>query len=200
MKEKIRSIVNQHINESDNGTLFFNNSFPEYNDEYIGQILSDLVSDGVLIRLCRGVYLKPKHTDSGIVYPYASEIAEAIGKRDHAQILPTGDAALNILGLSTKIPMNPIYLTSGSARVVRLGERIITFKRAVPKNFAIHGQKRKLIVLAMKYIGEHNMTEKDYTDFRNLILQYPEKETLEKDLPVMPTWIRRQYLRILKEI
>lgn len=200
MKEKIRSIVSQHIDESDNGTLFFNNSFPEYDDEYIGQILSDLVSDGVLIRLCRGVYLKPEHTDSEIVYPPASEIAEAIGKRDHAQILPTGDIALNLLGFSTKIPMNPIYLTSGSARVVKLGEQIITFKRAVPKNFAIHGQKRKLIVLAMKYIGEHNMTEKDYMDFRNLILQYPEKETLEKDLPVMPTWIRRQYLSILKEI
>lgn len=199
-KKKIRNIISRYISESDDGTLFFNNSFPEYDDEYVGQILSDLVSDGTLIRLCRGVYLKPKHTHCEIVNPSVSEIAEAIGKRDYAQILPTGAAALNLLGLSNQIPMNPIYLTSGSARVVRLGERIITFKIAVPKNFAINGEKRKLIVLAMKYIGEHNMTEKDYMDFRNLILQYPEKETLEKDLPVMPTWIRRQYLSILKEI
>lgn len=198
-KEKIRDIIIRYISDSVNGTLFFNNSFPEYDDEYVGQILSDLVSDGLISRLCRGVYLKAEHTRFGMVYPSVFEIAEAIGKRDKAQVLPTGATALNLLGLSTQIPMNPIYLTSGSARIVKLGERTITFKRAVPKNFAINGEKRKLIVQAMKYIGEQNMTEKDYMDFRGLILQYPEKDTLEKDLPAMPTWIRRHYLKTLKE-
>lgn len=199
-KEKIKNIISCHISESANGTLFFNNSFPEYDDEYVGQILSDLVSDGLLIRLCRGVYLKPEHIRFGIAYPSITEIAEAIGKRDHAQVLPAGAAAMNLLGLSPQIPKNPIYLTSGSARVIKLGERTITFKRAVPKNFAINGDKRKLIVQAMKYIGEQNMTEKDYLDFRKLILLFPEKETLKKDLPAMPTWIRRHYLKTLKEI
>lgn len=199
-QEKTRSIIIRHINESANGTLFFNNSFPEYDDEYVGQILSDLVSEGLICRLCRGVYLKAEQTRFGIVYPSISEIAEAIGKRDKAQVLPTGATALNLLGLSTQIPMNPIYLTSGSARIVKLGNRTITFKRAVPKNFAINGEKRKLIVQAMRYIGEQNMTEKDCMDFRNLILQYPETETLEKDLPAMPTWIRRHYLKTLKEV
>lgn len=31
-----------------NGTLFFNNSFPEFDDEYVGQILSDLAKDGII--------------------------------------------------------------------------------------------------------------------------------------------------------
>lgn len=197
-QEKTRDRIIRQIKESANGTLFFNNSFPEYDDEYVGQILSDLVSEGLIYRLCRGVYLKAEKTRFGIVYPSISEIAEAIGKRDNAQVLPTGAAALNLIGLSTQIPMNPIFLTSGSARIVKLGNRTITFKRAVPKNFAIHGEKRRLIVQAMKYIGEQNMTEEDYGAFSNLILQYPERDTLEKDLPVMPTWIRRHYLRTLK--
>ena len=29
-KEKIRNIISRYISESDDGTLFFNNSFPEY--------------------------------------------------------------------------------------------------------------------------------------------------------------------------
>lgn len=197
-QEKTRTIIIRQINESANGTLFFSNSFPEYDDEYVGQILSDLVSEGLIYRLCRGVYLKAEKTRFGIVYPSISEIAEAIGKRDNAQVLPTGAAALNLIGLSTQIPMNPIFLTSGSARIVKIGNRTITFKRAVPKNFAITGEKRKLIVQAMKYIGEQNMTEQDYRAFSDLILQYPEKDTLEKDLPAMPTWIRRHYLKTLK--
>lgn len=198
-QEKTRATIIRKINKSASGTLFFNNSFPEYDDEYVGQILSDLVSEGLIYHLCRGVYLKAEKTRFGIVYPSISEIAEAIGKRDNAQVLPTGAAALNLIGLSTQIPMNPVFLTSGSARIVKIGNRTITFKRAVPKNFAINGEKRKLIVQAMKYIGERNMTEEDNRAFSNLILQYPEKDTLEKDLPAMPTWIRRHYLKTLKD-
>ena len=145
------------------------------------------------------MYLKAEKTRFGIVYPPISEIAEAIGRRDNAQVLPTGATALNLIGLSSQVPMNPIFLTSGSARIVKLGNRTITFKRAVPKNFAITGEKRRLIVQAMKYIGERNMTEEDYMAFRNLILQHPERDTLEKDLPAMPTWIRRHYLKTIKE-
>ena len=45
---KIVSAIKRQISEADNGTMFFNNSFPDYDDEYVGHILSEMVEKGVL--------------------------------------------------------------------------------------------------------------------------------------------------------
>ena len=92
--------IRNKIEKSKEGTLFFNNSFPEYDDEYVRQILSDLARQGLVVRIAFGIYLKPMMSRFGIVYPSVKEIVEAIAKRDNAQVLPTGNTALNQLGLS----------------------------------------------------------------------------------------------------
>lgn len=199
-ENKVIDAMRQTVEKAENGTLFFNNSFMEYDDEYVGHILSGMVSDGTLRRLCRGVYLKTVETRFGVVYPSLDKMAEAIAERDNAQVLPTGATAMNLLGLSTQMPMNPTFLTSGSARVIKLGGRTITFKRAVPKNFAVKGKKRRLIVQAMKAIGDGNMTESDRQVILNVIEKNPEEDTLRHDISVMPTWIRRFYIKnVMKE-
>ena len=180
------STIKERISSAENGTLFFNNSFPEYDDEYVGKILSDLVRSGDLYHLSRGVYLKTERTRFGLVYPSVSAIASAIAERDKAQILPTGATALNLLGLSTQVPMNPVFLTSGSARKITIDGRTITFKRAVPKNFAIKGRERSLIVQALKYI------------ISNLIRHDKDVDNLSDDLQMMPSWIKKFFLNALK--
>ncbi len=145
------------------------------------------------------VYLKAEETRFGLVYPPVEAIAEAIVRRDNAQVIPTGATAQNILGLSTQVPMNAVFLTSGSARKIRLGGRTITFRRAVPRNFAVKGRYTSLIVQALKSIGERNMTEYDLASVQALIRRHPEPETIEGDLVVMPTWIRRIFVRTMKE-
>lgn len=192
------STIKERISSAENGTLLFNNSFPEYDDEYVGKILSDLVRSGYLYHLSRGVYLKTERTRFGLVYPPVSAIASAIAERDKAQILPTGATALNLLGLSTQMPMNPVFLTSGSARKITIDGRTITFKRAVPKNFAIKGRKRSLIVQALKYIGENNITEEDRLNISNLICQDKDVDNLSDDLQMMPSWIRKFFIYALK--
>ena len=194
------STIKERISSAENGTLLFNNSFPEYDDEYVGKILSDLVRSGYLYHLSRGVYLKTERTRFGLVYPPVSAIASAIAERDKAQILPTGATALNLLGLSTQMPMNPVFLTSGSARKITIDGRTITFKRAVPKNFAIKGRKRSLIVQALKYIGENNITEEDRLNISNLICQDKDVDNLSDDLQMMPSWIRKFFIYALKTI
>ena len=190
--------IRERVSSAKNGTLFFNNSFPEYDDEYVGKILSDLVKSGDLHHLSRGVYLKTDQTRFGLVYPPVSEIASAIAERDKAQILPTGATALNLLGLSTQMPMNPVFLTSGSARTITVDGRMITFKRAVPKNFAIKGKIRSLIVQALKYIGENNITEEDRLAIGDLIRRDTDIVNLSKDLQMMPSWIRKFFVNALK--
>ena len=198
-EDKVINIIKQRVEGAENGTLFFNSSFPEYDDEYVGQILSDLAERGVIHRLSRGVYLKAEKTRFGLVYPPIEEIAAAIARRDNALVIPTGATAQNLLGLSDQVPMNAVFLTSGSARKIELGGRSITFRRAVPRNFAIKGRYTSLIVQALKYIGEGNMTEEDYAHIKEIIKTHQEPETIEADLAAMPTWVRRLFLRTLNE-
>lgn len=68
-ENKVINIIKARIQEAPNGTLFFNNSFPEFDDEYVGQILSDLAKEGMIHHLSRGVYLKTEETRFGLVYP-----------------------------------------------------------------------------------------------------------------------------------
>ena len=103
--------IRNNIEAAPYGTLLFNSSYPEYDEEYVGKVLSDLVRQGVLCRLSRGIYLKAKHTKFGLVYPTTEEIARAIAERDNAEILPTGSTALNMLGLSDQVTMTPVFLT-----------------------------------------------------------------------------------------
>ena len=39
-EKKVVDILRNCIEKANTGTLFFNNSFPEYDDEYVGKILS----------------------------------------------------------------------------------------------------------------------------------------------------------------
>lgn len=199
MNNSIVNIIHLKIKNSKNGKLFFNNSFPEFDDEYVGQILSDLANKKVIHRLSRGVYLKTKETRYGLVYPPVEKIAKAIAKRDKANIVATGETALYILGLTTQVPMNAVFLTSGSKRDIRIGERTIKFKNATPKTFLIRGGQTSMIVQAMKAIGEKNMSDEYIPRIRSLILQQAERDTISNDLKAMPVWIRRIFVKTLKK-
>ena len=199
MNNSIVNIINLKIKNSKNGKLFFNNSFPEFDDEYVGQILSDLANKKVIHRLSRGVYLKTKETRYGLVYPPVEKIAKAIAKRDKANIVATGETALYILGLTTQVPMNAVFLTSGSKRDIRIGERTIKFKNATPKTFSIRGAQTSMTVQAMKAIGEKNMSDEYMPRISSLILQQAERDTISNDLKAMPVWIRRIFVKTLKK-
>ena len=104
-----------------------------------------------------------------------------------------------MLGLSEQVTMTPIFLTSGSARKIKCGNRILTFKRGVPKNFTLKGKVTRLLVQAMKAIGEQNYNEEWESAISAILSKYPEDETMSDDLKVMPTWIRRNIIKILSK-
>lgn len=192
--------IRKTIDMSKDGSLFFNNSFHEYDDEYVRHILSDMCIQGVIVRIAFGVYLKPLRSKFGIVYPPVDDIVRAIAKRDNAQILPTGNTAMNKLGLSTQVPMNSEYITSGSAREIKIGKRTIRLKRSIPKNFAYKGVLMPVLVQAMKAIGKDNLTEEHRGIIRKLLKEHPEAKTWKKDLLLAPLWIRKVLSTLKTEI
>lgn len=179
------------INNHNRGKIFFPVDFVKFgSSDAVRQALVRLENDGELVRLAHGIYLYPK-TDSqlGILKPSIGEIAEAIAKRDKAKIIPAGALAMNKLGLSAQVPLNAVYLTDGSPRSIQVGNQIIKFKRTVPKNLKAKGEISSLVILALKEIGNGNVTEQQKEKIIEL-LKKEKPEHLKHDIKLAPVWIR----------
>ena len=190
MQSAVIDKVKSRISHSKFGEVFFVSSFPEYDVEYVTKLLSILEKEGTITRISKGVYVKARKTRFGTLYPSASELVREIAKRDKAAVIATGDTAANQLGLSTQVPMNSTFLTTGSSRKLTLGKRTVTLKHGAPKNFAFKGRLIQDIVQALRSIGEQNLTPENERQIAKLLAESSEKETIEHDLRLAPVWMR----------
>ena len=190
MQSTVIDRVKSRISHSKFGEVFFVSSFPEYDVEYVTKLLFILEKEGTITRISKGVYVKARKTRFGTLYPSASELVREIAKRDKAAVIATGDTAANQLGLSTQVPMNSTFLTTGSSRKLTLGKRTVTLKHGAPKNFAFKGKLIQDIVQALRSIGEQNLTPENERQIAKLLAESSEKETIEHDLRLAPVWMR----------
>lgn len=186
----ISSSIKRTIQEADAPAIFFISDFAEYGYEYVRKVLSALVTQGELMRLANGIYIKSKMTKFGPLQPSAYEIVKAIAAHDSARVLPTGAVAENILGLSEQVPMKMNYITDGSARVLHIGNQTITLKRVTPKVFSIENQTLAILCLAMKSIGEKNLRDEELGRIYEIIATEKKKDGFAKDVQQMPLWIQ----------
>ena len=119
MENAVIQQIRKKITRSKFGEIFFVSSFPQYDVEYVTKLLAIFEKEGLVTRIAKGVYVKPRKTRFGILYPSAYELVKKIAKRDKAKVIPTGATAANRLGFSTQVPMNTIFL------VCRVQRRVI---------------------------------------------------------------------------
>lgn len=178
------------------GGIFFIADFTELgNYEAVRKSLQRLTKDDSIKRIAKGIYFLPKkHERLGIIYPHAEQIAKAIAKRDKARIIATGSTALNLLGLSTQIPMKVVFLTDGSARNIKVGNQTIQFKKTNPKNLSIEHRLTNLIIQALKAIGEKNVEQEQIDKIQTIIDESNERELIYQNLKNAPVWIQKKIL------
>lgn len=194
--EKIR----EQVKQDKPGTVYFISDFAQHgNDVFISRLLSECVNDGLLIRIANGIYYKPVETKFGVLFPSVDELIKAIARRDNAQILPTGETAQNLLGLSTQVPTRYVYLTSGSSRRIVLREQTITLKRSVPRNFACKNDFMATLIQALKSIGKDNVTDEHRQTIAGLLQRHLDEKTYIVDLKTAPIWVRKFISEIIKQ-
>ena len=183
--------LRQRIEAMPEDCILFRSDFPEYHTEFVGSILSELTTKGMLVKIAHGIYAKPRRSKFGVVLPSVDKVVQAIASRDNAEVLPSGMTALNVLGLSTQVPMNYTYLTTGSERIVNLSNRKVVLKRGVPKNFCYGTRLISLLVQALKALKKDNVGEEELNIIQQLVLKETDKATLAKDVDMMPAWMKR---------
>lgn len=174
------------------GELLFPSDFNDLgSSEAVRLSLFRLEKEGEITRIAQGVYVRPKVSELiGLLVPTAEEVAEAIAKRDRIRTVPTGSYALNALGLSTQIPMNIVLLTDGSPREIKVGKRKIKFKKTTPKNLLAKGKISRLVIQALKEIGNGKVSEEEEMKIIDLLKKEDEKH-LKHDIALAPVWIQK---------
>lgn len=184
--EKIRRIITR----GKYGTVYFASSFPGFNLSYVSKLLAAFEKDGLLERISNGVYLKARKTRFGISYPPVQDIVREIAKRDKAKILPTGETAANLLGLSEQVPMKSCFLTTGTYRMLKIGEQTVLLKDAAPRNFEFKNDAVCILVQALKSIGKDNVTEEIREKIPAILADSRNDRYFDTDLLLAPAWMR----------
>lgn len=190
--QSVQKHIEYDIKNKPRGTLLFPEDFSIHGSpEAVRQSLVRLENKDFIIRVTQGIYARPAVSKYiGILTPSAEDVAEAIIKRDKIRTIPTGSYALNALGLSTQVPTKLVLLTDGSPRTVKVGNRTIKFKKTTPKNLMAKGQISRLVIQALKEIGNEKVTYEEENKILNL-LQKEEPELLQHDIALAPVWIQR---------
>ena len=196
----IQEHIDGKVKAAEPGTILFVNDFSEFDNAYVSKILSLLANYQVLERLAKGIYYKPIVTKYGNVYPSTEKIVRAIAEHENAEILPTGESALNALGFSTQVPMKPVYLTTGSPRTITIGKKSIRLKSRAPSLYAYKSKLMPILVLALKAKGRTNIEEADLNRIRELLHNSQEKELVYSDLSNAPVWIKKIVKQLFKEL
>lgn len=168
--------------------------------EAVTKSLQRLKSSGMIIRIAHGIYYYPKIDKEyglGIIPPTIEETAYAIAKRDKARICPTGTFAVNVLGLSTQVPGNVVFITDGAPRKVNIGKgKGILFKHSdESRNFAYESKAMQLVVSALRELGQDGVSEDVVNKIRSIVVDV-NKAKFKHDIALSPAWIRKILLSI----
>lgn len=164
--------------------------------------LCQLVKDGVLHRIARGIYYYAGITGdinvkTSFVMPSEETIAYAVAERERIRIIPYGDQAARKLGITGMSISSLKYLTDGAPRVINLakGRKIYFNHTSEVKMFDFCNETMQMISSAIRALGADMIGEREKQILQEAIRKVPDKE-FEKDITIPPAWVQAIMLEI----
>lgn len=191
-------LIKDRINKSEIGTVFVATDFVDISDKTsINTYLTRLDEEKSLQRIMRGVYYKPEYNDflGEFVAPEPDAVAHALARNFGWTIVPCGDTALNLLGLSTQIPAAWVYVSDGTYKEYTYEQTIIKFKRTTNKEISKLSYKTALVVQALKALGKESVDDAVLTKLKNNLTDN-EKQALLTEAKAATSWIY-EYIKLI---
>ena len=116
--------IRKHVLQIPKGAPFTNKGLLKLGSRaQVNRTLSRLVKEGVIRRIFRGMFVRPrKNRYVGYVTPGADDIVQVLARDRGETIQMQGAEAVNLLGLSTQMPVVPIFWTSGPRKLQMAGQ------------------------------------------------------------------------------
>ncbi len=187
---KIAEVIRRRIEEMPLGEPFTPTVLLECGTRVsVDQNLSRLVKAGVIERVTRGVFVRPEiNRFVGKVMPEPLKVAETVAKTTGAIVQVHGAEAARRLELSTQVPMQPVFVTSGPSKRIRMGNLEIRLQHVCQRKLALAGRPAGLALSAMWYLGKAEVTPALIEKIRRK-LGASEFEVLKSATSSMPAWM-----------
>jgi hypothetical protein len=154
--------IKERIEYAADGTVFVNSDFADIADhETVRRNLNRLTQTDLLRRVLKGVYEKPKY--SKLLDEYVATdpdmVAKALARSYHWTIAPSGNTALNLLGLSTQVTVVWSYISDGPYKTYEWNSTKLEFKHRTNKEITGLSYMTSLVIQALKALGKTNVSQ-----------------------------------------
>lgn len=194
--------VKKRIQDAKDGSVFIPSDFFDIAEAVkINMCLDRLEETGELQRVMRGIYVKPRYSAllNKNVPPRSDDIAKAIARNYGWTIVPCGDTALNMLGLSTQVPAVWRYVSDGPYKTYEADGMLMKFKHTDNKNEITNiSYKTSLVVQALKALGKSNVSDKELRSISKLLTENEKAQMLEEAKRIT-AWVYELMRKICKE-
>lgn len=166
----------------------------------IHQALSSLSKAGRIRRVLKGVYDYPRFSDglNRDLSPDVDQVALALARKFNWRVQPSGDVALNLLGLSTQVPGRWIYLSDGPSRRYSVGEQLVCFEHRSLRNVGFKHRQSGLLVQALHALGQERIDERVIRKIRDQFDASLRAKVL-KDTRTVTAWVYDSIVKICRE-
>lgn len=187
MNASVNNTIELKIGRLKPGDVFLPSDFKDLGTSTaIRKALSRLVETGRVERMGQGIYVIPKYDKVfGKVLPSIEQIANILAKKDHVKIKPSGQYALNKVGLSTQVPMRLVFLTTGHSKKIQIGKSAIIFKATTAKKLSMKGEITSLLFLGLVELDLKNISSTQLEHIQMLIKK-DTSENLKYNLRLAP--------------
>ena len=192
------SQIEDRIRNSPKGTIFVTSDFTDLaSSDAANKALLRLEKAGLIRRILFGVYEYPEYNEflGEYVKPSPDMVARALARKFGWAIVPCGDTALNMLGLSTQVPAAWLYVSDGTYKEYTYGNTVIRFKRTTNKEISKISYKTALVIQALKALGKENITDEIINQIAS-VTTGKEKTAMFAEAKYATSWI----YDVIKEI
>ncbi|MBO4695007.1 MAG: hypothetical protein J5656_03670 [Clostridia bacterium] len=127
----------------------------------ISKALELMEDSKIICRARRGIYYLSEYDATLMIYkaPSILDIATAIARQFNWIIIPSGNYALNIVGISTQVPTKYVFVSSGPYNEYEVKNNTIIFKHATSKEITNYSYNILIAIQALKTIKKENVNQ-----------------------------------------
>lgn len=184
-------LVYDRIINSSHDSVFVAADFLDIGDyNTVRQALLRLEKCGKIQKVMRGVYYHAQYSELIDEYeaPAPHQVALALARKFNWSIAPSGDTALNQLGLSTQVPACWSYISDGPYHQFQIGNIELEFKHRNNREISGMSYKTAMVIQALKTLGKGNVGENHIKILRRQ-LKEDDKDKLLREAQQSTMWV-----------
>lgn len=190
--------IRGNIERAEAGSVFVSTDFTDITDKKtVNMGLIRLADEGLIKKILFGVYYKPEFSEllGETVAPSPNKVAHALARNFGWTIVPCGDTALNLLGLSTQVPSQWVYVSDGAYKEYSFDNTVIKFKRTTNKEISKLSYKTALTIQALKALGKDNVSEQIICRLKKALCE-EDKEKMLTEAKSATSWVY-EYIKVI---